>query len=104
MWHAQQDFRILARRDQPKLEGLSPQMHVRIECDDTRVVLNGQLRVHRVIRVAGSNGESAVSDLQSENALARRLLREHDSQARPISGGLAVGGVVHLENQVASSF
>ena len=43
-----------------------------------------------------------IGKLQSENALLRRVLREHKADAGLIHSGLSIRGVVHLEDEIGS--
>ena len=67
-----------------------------------RVVGYGAGNFHAIVVGARRNDEGVIGELQCQHALRRRLLGEHHADAGLVGAGVAVGGVVNLEDQVGA--
>src|SRR6478735_9343505 len=82
------------------LEALTPEMHVREQAEQGRIVRQSALHLHTEIVSTRRNDQRVIVQLQGDYALLRRSLGKNDSDAGSILSRDAVGGVMHLENEV----
>ena len=83
-------------------EGLAAQVHVRKEAEERAVVGHGAPDIDAVVVGARRNDEGVIGELQRQHALLRRLLGEDHADAGLVGARFAVGGVVHLEDEVGA--
>ena len=100
--HAQQRLGQAVRQDPGVLEFGPPQVHVREESQQQRVVRQSAPHADPEIALPRRDQKFFVVHLQRENALGRRLLGEHHPDLDPILHFLAVGREMNLEHQVGS--
>src|SRR5271165_1814805 len=97
---AQQRFDCSVGMQDVVLEAFSAQMHVGEETEQRGVVRQSTGDLHAIIIGARRNHEGMVRELQSQHTLLWRLLRKYHSNAGLVPGRMAVGRVMHLEDEV----
>src|SRR4029077_9330302 len=97
---AQQRLDAAIRMDDVILKTFAAKMQVRKEAEQGCVVRQSAEDFHAKIVRLRRNYEAVIGQLQSQHALHRRLFGEYDSDCGLIGSGSAVGGVVHLENEI----
>ena len=100
----QQHFGLAARIGGFVAEILAADVHVRRQVLEGHFVMHHPARLHLVRVGTGGNDETVVADANGGDYRLRRLLGEDDADRGLVRGGLAVGGVVHLEHHVAAGF
>ena len=98
----QQRFYFRRRMHNVVAELFPPQMQMREEAEQQRVIRNCAAGFDTVRRVARWNPEVAVGQLHSEHALFRWLLCEDHADTGLIRGRFPVCRVVHLEDQIGA--
>lgn len=100
--YAKQRFGGVIGADEVVLEALSAQVHVRKEAEQGGVVGESAVDFHPIIVGIGGDGDRVVvvRELQGEDALLGRALREDETNAALVVAGLTIGRVVQLEDQV----
>ncbi len=75
---------------------------MREQADQRHIVGRDKGRLRLIIRIAGGDHEIVVERGHRDDALRRRLFREHQADAGAVVAGLAAGGVMHLQDNVAA--
>ena len=92
----------------PKLERLSPQMHMRQQRNQRRLDVQHNARLYAVIGIARWDFEANIGRGKHQYTLTRRLMREHEADAAVLANilraRLSVRRVVKLKNQIAARF
>ena len=83
-------------------EAFAAQMHVGEEAEQQRVVGQRAAGFDAIVGRAGRDHEVIVGELQREHALGRRSFCEAQADAGCVGAGVAVGGVVHLEDEIGA--
>ena len=83
-------------------EVLAADVHMRRQILERHFVVDHPARLYLVGIGSGRNDETVVADANGGDDRLGRLFRKHDADRGLVSGGLAVGGVVHLEHHIAA--
>ena len=97
---AQQDLDAAVIVHDVVLEALTPEMHVREQAEQGRIVRQSALHLNSEIVSAGRNDQRMIIQLQRDHTLLRQSLSEDYSDAGSILIRGAIGRVMHLENEV----
>ena len=98
----EQHFGFAARIGGVVAEVLATDVHVRRQVLESHFIVHHPARLHLMSIGSGRNDETVVADADRSDHRLGRLFSEDDADRGPVSGGLAVGGVVHLEHHVAA--
>src|SRR5205809_2892955 len=78
------------------------QMHVRHEPKQGRVIWQSSARLDAKIGGAWWNQKVIVGELQRQDAPGRRVPGKNQADASAVRAGVAVGGVMHLKDEVGA--
>src|SRR5437764_2374038 len=82
------------------LEALTPEMHVREQAEQGRIVRQSALHLHAEIVSTRRDDQRMIVQLQGDYTLLWRRLGKDHSDAGSILIRGAIGRVMHLENEV----
>src|SRR5947209_17812179 len=82
------------------LEALTPEMHVREQAEQGRIVRQSALHLHAEIVSTRRDDQCMIVQLQGDRTLLRQSLSEDYSDAGSILIRGAIGRVMHLEHEV----